>query len=184
MQEQITAGFTLDFVTATPDYPASAGWTLKHRLMPHTVGITPIDLSATATGDDHRTTATAATTATWTAGIYAWVSWAEKGTEKQPVDAGEITVKANPLTATSYDTRSTAQKALADAEAALANFQATGGRVKSYSIGGRSMEFDDAAGLLRLVSYWKKEVARELAAAADAKGQPSTRRIYLRATNA
>jgi hypothetical protein len=30
------AGDTLDFTTSVPDYPASAGWTLKYRLVPRT----------------------------------------------------------------------------------------------------------------------------------------------------
>jgi hypothetical protein len=183
MQERIRVGDTLDFTTTLVDYPASSGWVLTYRLIPRTSG-TPISIVGTASGDDHRTSAVASTTATWTAGEYSWVGYVDLSGEHYVVDEGVVTLLPNLATATAYDGRSKAAKALEDAETALANFQATGGRVKRYSIAGREMEFDGAGDILKLVSYWRVEVMRERAADAVAKGRYDPRRIYLRAGGA
>lgn len=184
MQDKIVVGDTLDFVTTLPDYPA-ATYTLKYRLIPRTAG-TAIDITCTAGTEeyDHRCGVAAATTATWTAGEYSWASWVESGAERYSVDSGTVTLLPNLALATAYDGRSVAEKALDDANAALASFQSSGGRVKRYSIGGREMEFDNAGDILTLVSYWRIEVKRERAATAIAKGMADPRRIYLRASRA
>ena len=179
MQERIRVGDTLDFTTTLVDYPASAGWVLTYRLIPRTSG-TPISIVGTASGDDHRTSAVASTTATWTAGEDSWVAYVDLSGEHYVVDEGVVTLLPNLATATAYDGRSKAAKALEDAETALANFQATGGRVRRYSIAGREMEFDGAGEILKLVSYWRVQVTRENAASAVAKGLADPRRIYLR----
>ncbi|MBK9704785.1 MAG: hypothetical protein IPO75_15825 [Betaproteobacteria bacterium] len=95
-----------------------------------------------------------------------------------------MTLLPNLALATAYDGRSVAEKALDDANAALASFQSSGGRVKRYSIGGREMEFDNGGDILKLVSYWRIEVKRERARTAIAKGMADPRRIYLRASRA
>jgi hypothetical protein len=183
MQETIRCGDTLDFTTTLTDYPASAGWVLTYRLLPRTSG-TPISIVGIASDDDHRSTAAAATTAAWTAGDYSWVGYVTLGAESYTVDEGEVTLLPNLRTASAHDSRSVAEKALEDAETALANFQASGGRVRRYSIAGREMEFDGAGDILKLVSYWRIQVTREHAASAVAKGLADPRRIYLRAGNA
>jgi hypothetical protein len=184
MRDRIIAGDTLDFVTTLPDYPA-ATYTLKYRLIPRTSG-TAIEITCTAGTDpnDHRCGASATATALWTAGEYSWASWVEKAGERYQVDSGTVTLLPNPATATAYDGRSTAQKALDDAEAALATFQASGGKVKRYSIGGREMEFSEGGELLKQISYWSIQVKRERAKDAAAKGMADPRRIYLRANRA
>lgn len=183
MQDTLRVGDTLDFTTTLVDYPASAGWVLTYRLIPRLSG-TPISIVGTAVDDDHRTSATASTTASWTAGEYSWVAYVDLAGEHYVVDEGTVTLLPNLSIATAYDGRSQAEVALADAKAALAEFQSSGGRVKSYSIAGRSMEFDAAGDILKLVSYWQIEVTREQAAKAVAKGLADPRRIYLRAGNA
>ena len=183
MQEQIRVGDTLDFTTTLVDYPASAGWVLTYRLIPRVSG-TPISIGGTASGDDHRTSAVASTTATWAAGEYSWVGYVDLAGEHYVVDEGTVTLLPNLATASAYDGRSKAAKALEDAETALASFQATGGRVKRYSIAGREMEFDNAGDILTLVSYWRIQVTQEAAAAAVSKGLADPRRIYLRAGRA
>jgi hypothetical protein len=182
MRDVLIAGDTLDFVTSVPAYPASAGYTLKYRLIPRfAVTGTPIIFTAATSGtDDYRVTVAPVVTATWVAGEYTWSAWVEKADERHVVDNGLCTLRPDPSFATDYDGRSMAQKALDDAKTALATFQATGGRVKSYAIGGRSMEFDSAGDILVLVSYWQIQVTRENQAAAVAKGLPDPRRILVR----
>lgn len=183
MKDILVVGDSLDFITSVVDYPASAGYTLKHRLVPRSSG-TAIEITASASGDDYETQVAAATTATWTAGEYSWFAWVEKAGERWQVDSGTCTLQINPATSSAYDGRSVAERALEDARTALANFSATGGRVKSYSIAGRSMEFDAAADILKLVTYWQAEVMRERGAKAARDGLPDPRRISIRMSNA
>jgi hypothetical protein len=183
MQEKLRVGDTLDFTTTLADYPASAGWVLTYRLIPRTSG-TPISLPGTASGDDHRTSATATTTAAWTAGEYSWAGYVDKAGEHYVVDNGTVTLLPNLATATAYDGRTQAETALEDAKTALATYQASGGKVKAYTIAGRSMEFTDGGEILKQISYWQIQVTREQAASAVAKGLADPRRIYLRAGRA
>jgi hypothetical protein len=186
MREQITAGDTLDFVTTLPDYPA-ATWTLTFYLTPRTVDAgTAISFSCIP-GDgenDHRAAVTATVTGSWTAGEYSWSSFVSASGVRYRVADGTVTILPDITQATSWDGRSRAEIALEDAKTALATFQSTGGRVKAYTIAGRSMEFDAAGDILRLVSYWQVEVTREQAAKAVSKGLSDPRRIYLRSGHA
>lgn len=182
MQDTLIVGDTLDFITSVPSYLATAGYTLTYRLVPRISG-TPISLTATASGSDYRITATPATTAGWAAGEYSWSAYVTKSGERHTVDSGLVTLQVDPGAVTSFDGRSQAQRALADAQTALANFSATGGRVKRYQIAGREMEFDAAGDILKLISYWKGEVQRENAANAKREGLPDPRRIQIRMCN-
>ena len=109
MQAQIRCGDTLDFTTTLVDYPASAGWVLTYRLVPRLSG-TPISISGTASGDDHRSSATATTTAAWTAGEYSWAGYVDKAGEHYVVDSGTVTLLPNMATVASYDSRSPARQ--------------------------------------------------------------------------
>lgn len=186
--DQIIAGDTLDFVDQVPEYPATEGWTLKYLLAARFT--TPTQASVTLTGTtyetvDYRVQAAPATTAAWVPGIYTWARWVEKTGARQALGEGEIEVKADPaMLAQGYDSRTQAEIALADCKAALANFNQTGGRIKAYSIAGRSMEFDTSAEIIALVNYWQIQVTRENAAKAVRDGLPDPRRIYLRMDNA
>lgn len=184
MKDLIVAGDTLDYVTAVPDYPASDGWTLKYQLVPRFTSPTQSPITITATTyeiTDYRVSVAPATTATYSAGQYAWYSWVEKSGARQTIADGFVEVKTNPATAAQgFDARSLAQKAFDDAQTALANFSATGGRVKRYSIAGREMEFDTAAELVALVKYWENEVSKEAAQNAKRAGRADPRRMYVR----
>lgn len=186
--DQLIIGDTLDFVDQVPGYPATDGWTLKYLLAARFATPTQASITLTATTyqtTDYRVQSAPATTAGWKAGTYTWTRWVEKAGARQSLGSGEIEMAPDPATLTQgADLRTTAERALADAQAALANFQATGGRVKSYSIAGRSMEFDAAGDILKLVSYWQAEVMRERAAKAKRAGLPDPRRISIRMSNA
>lgn len=181
MRDVLTAGDTLDFVTALPDYPTSDGWVLWFRLLPRTAG-TAIDLETIAAGDDHRAVATAATTSNWTAGEYTWASYVVNGATRYSVASGTVTVLPDPATATAYDGRSAARIALDAVEAVIGN-RATLDQ-EQYSIAGRSLQRTPMADLLRLRSALRIDVAREEAANRRKLGLDDGRRIYLRAGNA
>lgn len=194
MQQNLIVGDTLSFTTSLPDYPASAGWVLKYRLVPRTAGPSAIDITASASGDDHAVSVSATTTALWAAGEYSWAAWVEKSGERHTVEGwasadgryggGTITLKPDPSVTTAYDGRSQAAKAVDDLRAALATWTATQGHVAEYSIAGRTMKFKAGEDILRLLSYWEVQLQRERAAEAAAKGQASPRRYYLRTSRA
>jgi hypothetical protein len=184
MVPTLTAGDTFDWPTAVPAYPASDGWTLKYRLW-QASGTAEILLTAIAEGDAYRVQAGPSTTATWAPGAWYWSSWVEKTGAKHTLEhQGSVTILPNPATVTAYDGRTIAEKALDDAETALASFNATGGRVKRYAIAGREMEFDAAGDILTLVSYWQTRVKREHDAKAVASGKADPRRFYVGAGRA
>ena len=181
MQNRIVVGDTLNFPTSVPGYLASDGWSLAYRLVPLGSG-SPITITATANGDDFDVQASAATTATWTAGEYSWASYVSKGTESYSLSVGVCTLTPNPRTATAgTDLRSIAEQALAAARAA---FKAWTPTTRSYRIGDREMTFSSAAEIIKVIDFWQREVALEQRAADSAKGYPDRRKTYVRMTSA
>ena len=176
MQPNLVAGDSLNFATITPGYSAADGWVLKYRLVPRSAGGAGIDITATAEGDDHRVQVAALATESWAADTYGWAAWVEKATERYTVQSGQIVVTPNPRTAApGLDSRSQARKALDDAKTAFAAWAPT---KKRYRIGDREMEFNTAAEIIKLITYWESKVAEEdrLAGRAEKIG----RRIYSR----
>ena len=70
----------------------------------------------------------------------------------------EILPKAEDL---NFDPRTYAQKCLDQARAALSKYTASGGRVRRYTIGSRSLEYSSVSELQKLVDYWLWEVHLE-----------------------
>lgn len=187
LPDVLTVGDSIDFTDSLPDYPVSGGWSMSYVLVPRFTTPTqaPITLAATGSGTDYRIQATAATTAAWTAGIYAWNWYATATGKRVTLGSGTTTLAPDPAAQVQgYDSRTTAEKALADALSAYATFSSSGGRVKRYHIGDREMEFDAAADIIKTVDFWKGEVLREHATKAVRDGLPNPRRIELRMTNA
>jgi hypothetical protein len=184
LQQRLTAGDSLDFVDEIAEHPATDGWTLKYRLTPQFTSPVQAPITLTATTYEtsaYRIQASPSVTALWPAGLYTWARWVEKSGARESLGEGTIDIRPDvSTTAQGYDPRSQAQVALADAMTALATFRSTAGRVKSYSIAGRSMEFTTDGELISIVNFWKNEVARETAAGIVANGGPDPRRIYIR----
>jgi hypothetical protein len=156
---------------------AAAGWQLTYVLR----GPASLDLVASADGTSWATTLTAAASAALVAGTYAWAAYVRKAAERLTVGTGQIVITAD-LAAISgvYDTRTAAQRALAACEAAMATFNATGGKVKKYDIAGRAMEFQGIAELMQLHSFWRLKVASEQTASNLAQGLGNPRNVYVR----
>lgn len=124
--------------------------------------VEPITLTGSAQGSGWKTTIGLTEAESFSAGSYAWQAVLTSTTERITVASGRLTVEANLADAIAgYDPRSIAEKALAEAEAALAQYHATGGKVKEYVIGQRSMKFADSTQILQEISYWRTEVAKE-----------------------
>lgn len=177
MKRSIVSGETFSERQAAGAYPAGEGWVATLYLSPRAGG-TVISITGTADGDDHVLAASAATTAAWPAGWYGWETWVASGDEQYRLAAGQIEVRASLVAAsTGGDTRTDAEKALADARAAFAAFSPT---VKFYMIGGRQMTFNTAAEIITQIRYWETVVRREGHAAALAAGMPTDRKVFVR----
>ena len=174
---EIVAGDRLNVPLQVPGYPASGGNTLTLRLVPRATG-TPVDLTATASGDDYVVSASAVATVAYTAGEYSWRAFVTNGSDRYTVGSGQITVKANPATlAAGTDTRSEAERAVADLRAALKAWDATR---RSYTIGDVSMTFNSPAEIIKLIGYWETVLERERGAADVAAGRLNRKKVFVR----
>lgn len=124
--------------------------------------VAPVTLEAVPSGNGWQSTIGLTEAESFTAGSYAWQAVLTSNTERITAATGRLTVESNLADAIAgFDPRSVAEKALAEAEAALAKYHATGGKVKEYVIGQRSMKFADSTQILQEISYWHAEVAIE-----------------------
>lgn len=132
--QSVTAGDTLQWTIALPDYPASDGWTLKYNL----VGAAgQIAIESTPDSDDHLVSVSPATSAVYTPGRYRAAKYVEKGADEtlERVTLGTLDMVVAPNLAgatAASDTRSHARKVL-DALEALIEGRATRSD-KSYTI--------------------------------------------------
>lgn len=180
--DTVVAGDTLDFIVSVPDYPPSAGWTLKYRLTARFAAPTqaPITLTASASGSDYQVQAGPATTAAWLPGAYTWARWVEKSGARQTLsESGQLEVKADPaLTTQGFDSRSHARTVLEAIEAVIE------GRAskdqEEYTIGSRHLRHTPIAELLVLRDRYKAEVSNEEAAARIASGLSNPRNFGVR----
>lgn len=181
----IISGDTLDLTVTVPGRSAADGWTLHYRLIPQTGSGAVIELDSVpaADGIGHRFQEDAATTAAYATGNYSWASWVDNLADLRfSVDTGVTRVLPDPAVVTApQDFRTFAEKALADAEAAMAAWKPN---VRKYTIGGREMTFSLAIDVLPIVNYWKAAVQRERAAAAMAQGRANPRRQFVRLSRA
>lgn len=166
MQTKLTAGDTLKAEWLVSGYPAGDGWSLKMRFVPREASIAPHTETA-ATADDgagYVVQVSAATTATWPPGAYAWAVWVEKAGERYTHAAGQITVLANPAAITyAADVRSHAAKMLDAVEATLEG-RATQAQLE-IEIAGRRLRYTPMADLLAVRDRYRWEVRAEQAAA-------------------
>lgn len=158
------------------DYPADAGWALKHRLVPRSASGSVVELQASVEGTAFRTALTAAATASMSAGAWTCTSWVEKGADVHTVGSAQLLVQPDPRTqAAGFDGRSAARKALDDARAAYHAFDPSRRR---YKIGEREMEFNSAGEILKKIQQLERDVLAEEIAAG--RSVPTPRRIYSR----
>jgi hypothetical protein len=178
MIDKLTAGDTINFLTAGGDYPASSGWSLVYKLLPRSAGPDAISLDSVADGDDHRVQVASDVTASWTPGIYGWVCYAVKPGERQTLETGSVQVLPDPGAVSVLDTRTSAQIALDNITATLEG-RATSA-IAEYSIAGRSLKHIPIGELITMQSHLRLQVANETAATAVAKGLPNPRRVLVR----
>lgn len=155
----------------------ATGWALTYYLR----GPSQIDLAAAADGKNFKTTLSATASAALAAGSYVWSAAITNATERITVGGGQATLTQNLATiSAAFDGRSVAKIALANCEAAMATFNATGGKVKSYEIAGRRMEFQTIADLMTLHAFWKAKVKAEETQQQIANGLGNPRNLFTR----
>lgn len=114
-------------------------------------------------------------------GAYVWAAIITKTGVRRTVGDGKLTIDPDiAAQSAGYDGRTAAAKALADAEAALANLTASGARIGKYTIGSRSAEYFTAAQLIEAISYWRTRVITEGTADSIAQGLGNPRRLQVR----
>jgi len=174
---RITAGDTIAWTRSLADFPASAGWVLSYRLIN---ALVKIDITAAASGDDHAVSVSAATSAGYTSGKYAWQAVVTKTTERYTVGTGALVIDPNlAAEASGYDTRSSAQKCLDDLDTALATYGNKAYTVE-YEIAGRRMKFASPGDFISFRSKIQAEVAREKSAARIAAGESPRNKLLVR----
>lgn len=156
----------------------SSMYTLTHVLAGPSL---PLTLTATADNGGWKTKLTVEQANALVAGEYSWQAVLTTTGERITVGSGQLTVLPNLASAASgFDGRTLAEKALADAEAALANYRATGGKIKSYTIGMRAMTFMDSSSILQEINYWKNRVSHEKAQQRIKNGLGNPRNLQVR----
>lgn len=173
---RVTAGDTVTWLKSLSDYPATSGWVLSYTLINGTAKITA---TATASGADHLVSIAAATTAGWAAGTYTWQAVVTKAAERYTVGQGTIIVAPDLAAAATYDTRTSARKAL-DAVNVLMETYGAKAYLQGYEINGRKQQFHNPGDFLAFRSRLMAEVAREDNAARIAAGLAPRNQIAVR----
>lgn len=128
----IQAGDTLLWSRSFPDYPPSAGWTLKYAFR----GVGSFDISAEddGSGNGYIVLVPAATSAV-AAGLYEWVAWVENTAdpvEKHSVASGRVIVRPQLSTTAAGTRQQHAERMVALIEAQLEQLAAS--PVETYTI--------------------------------------------------
>lgn len=145
-------------VTLAGVYYSSSEWALKYELR----GPSQLTVLAVPAGDGWNAVITTVQSAPLSPGPYSWAAHLTRGDERVTARTGGLVVVADIAAITdAIDSRTVAEKALADCETALATFKGSGGKVKSYAIGTRQTEFHSLTELMQLRDFWWRRVNRE-----------------------
>ena len=173
----ITAGDTITWSRTLPDYPASAGWVLHYALR----GTTAINITGSASGDNHLINISATVSAAYTDGIYTGQGYVVNGNSRVTVFSGTITIKPDLVNvAAGYDGRSHVKRVLDALEATLEG-RATSDQLK-LSIDGTAIERCTWEDVQKFRAGYLREYQKELQAARVAQGKNSGRKIVTRFT--
>ena len=169
------AGDFLTWTKSFTDYPANDGWVLSYTLINAT---NKISIPASASGADHLVAVTAVNSAAYAAGIYTWMARVTKATEIYTVGQGTIEVLPNLAALTTFDGRSHARTMVEAIEAAIQ------GRASAlqleYELNGRRIKFMGPDELIKWLSFYRSELAKEAQAESLARTGISRRKIGVR----
>jgi len=155
----------------------SSGYTLVYEIR----GPASLTLNATTSGQGWKTTLSLVDSAKLLPGQYTYSAYVKATGIRVTAATGNFTITPDvSLGSTGFDSRSTAEKALSDAELALANLTSSGKRIREYSIGSRSAKYYTAAELIAAISYWKIRVRNEKHAQSIANGLGNPSNLQVR----
>jgi hypothetical protein len=156
----VKAGLTFTVTADLAEYPAPV-WSLVLLLR----GPSSITIDSTADGAAHRLAATAAATAAWAGGEYAFSLRATNGADVVEIEAGTVAIVADLAgIVAGTDTRTHVRRTLEAIEAVIER-RATLDQER-YRIGDRELYRTPIADLLKLRSVYREELRRMNAAAA------------------
>lgn len=160
------------------DYP-TADYALSYTADKQGAGSTSFSITASETGGIYVVEVASATTAGYTAGIYAWQAYITRASDSQRVSVarGTWNVIAN-LSASTADPRSHVKKVL-DAIEAVIESRATVDQM-AYTIQGRSLSRTPLPDLLKLRDTYKAEYAAEINNERRKQGKPARNRLLAR----
>lgn len=168
----ITAGDTLQFTHTDEEYTIE-DWTLSYNLVA-TSNFYSFQASL-GSGYAFSASIAAATTSSWAAGVYRWISFVSKGSgvtlERHQREQGTLEILPNWAAQTSgYDQRSHVKKTLDALEAMLLG-KASRDQM-SYSIGGRALSRMGPGEILSWRDRYRAEYEAELQAQNDDRPRP------------
>jgi hypothetical protein len=174
----ITAGDTITWSRSLPDYPASSGWVLHYALR----GVAAvIDITGTASGNDHLISILAATSAAYVAGQYSIQGYVINGSTRVTIFNDTITITPDLVTAVAgYDGRSHVKKTLDSLEAVIEG-RASRDQLELTIDGTRLVKMTPEQ-ILAWRAQYHREYRKELQAARIAQGKNSGRKIVTRFT--
>jgi len=160
------------------DYP-TADYALSYTADKQGAGSTSFSITASETGGIYVVEVASATTAGYTAGIYAWQAYITRTSDSQRVSVarGTWNVISN-LSASTADPRSHVKKVL-DAIEAVIESRATVDQM-AYTIQGRSLSRAPLPDLLKLRDTYKAEYAAEINNERRKQGKPARNRLLAR----
>jgi hypothetical protein len=165
----LRAGDSAGWSVTLAAYSPADGWALHYRLLWPTGAA--VDIEAAAAGAAYAVAISAESSATWPAGPATLAWWVTKDADRKTLGQQSVTILPNLATATTFDSRSDNEKALAAAKAALIRYLESGrGHVESYAIAGRQMKFRTADELRALIEHYERACALERARALALKG--------------
>lgn len=148
--EELTIGDTWEWTDELSEYPAPT-WTLNFHLV-NSGGV--IQITASASGEDHASSVLPATTSGYTAGRYRWAAQVTDGTDTFTIEKGWVEILPDPTIA--QDARSQARRTL-DAIEAVLEGRATRDDL-NVSVNGRAISRIPIPELLQWRDRLKEEV--------------------------
>jgi hypothetical protein len=142
----------------------------------------PITLASVVNGSGWKISIAPAVSASLVSGVWFWAAILTATGERITVSRGEISVQKDlsAVNSAGFDGRSDAEKALSDAESALANLHASGKKTKKYTIGTRNAEYYTAPELIAAISYWRIRVSNERASKSIKDGLGNPKNLMVR----
>lgn len=150
----LAAGDSAQWERSIPEFPPSAGWTLRYYLALPSVAPVVVEAIPDTATETYRVDLTAATTAAWTPGPYRWKALVSKAGERHQIGEGVLQVQPDPTQA--HDPRSHDERAL-DAITAVLEGR-LGESIAEYTVGGTPVKHMDHSTLLRLQGFYQARV--------------------------